>query len=89
MDVYPRTETNNLPHRGRGTAAAVDEERYSLTGPENLGEFVQTKDPLSGEPMACTYSPELSPHRFCVPPLISQGYALPASPEGKLFILAA
>ena len=35
--------------------------------------------------MACTYSPKLSPHRFCVLPLISLGFAEPASPEGKLF----
>ena len=27
--------------------------------------------------------PELIPYRFCLPPLISQGFALPASPRGS------
>ena len=31
-----------------------------------------------------TYLLKLIPYRFCMPPLISQGFALPASPRGSL-----
>ena len=47
--VHPRTQTNNLPHRGRGTAAAVDEGGTQNRYGENPGEYVPAKAHLKGE----------------------------------------
>ena len=38
-NVSPQLETHNLPRRGRGTAAAVDEGRYAEPMWRNLGRI--------------------------------------------------
>ena len=38
-NVSPQLETHNLPQRGRGTAAAVDEGRYAEPMWRNLGRI--------------------------------------------------